>query len=389
MEIALCYESVLPARGGCETYITDLSRRLVADGHQVHLYASRWDAAALPPELKCHRLGEPRGPRFLRPWRFSTACVRALRQAPQLISLGFNKTFGQDILYPQAGLHVASADHNLRKHGHVAIRTAARAIRALDLAHRSYSLLERRQYLTAPRPIIIANSEMVRRHFRQYYGIAPAEVRVVRSAIDPRRFAEEDRPRRRAEWRDRWRIAPDDTVALFVAMNYELKGLAPLLRAVAGLRSDRSFRLVVVGNPRTARWQALARRLGIADRVSFTGHCPDTRNCYFAADLLVHPTFYDPCSLVVLEALACGLPVVTSRYNGACELLHPPQEGYVIGDPHDHSHLAWCLTQLLDPERRARCAQAARRAAAGWTFEQHYRQLVHVFGEAIARKHAA
>jgi UDP-glucose:(heptosyl)LPS alpha-1,3-glucosyltransferase len=123
--------------------------------------------------------------------------------------------------------------------------------------------------------------------------------------------------------------------------------------------------------------------------VRFLGYCPDTRDCYFAADFLVHPTFYDPCSLVVLEALACGLPVVTSRFNGASELLSPPREGYVIDDPHDHGRLAWCLSQLLDPVRRAACAQAARQAAQGWTFEQHYQQLLQVFGEAAARKKAA
>jgi hypothetical protein len=61
----------------------------------------------------------------------------------------------------------------------------------------------------------------------------------------------------------------------------------------------------------------------------------------------------------------------------------------VVGDPHDHEHLAWCMTQLLDPGRRAACAQAARKTAAQWTFEHHYRQLLRVFGEAAARKRAA
>jgi UDP-glucose:(heptosyl)LPS alpha-1,3-glucosyltransferase len=133
----------------------------------------------------------------------------------------------------------------------------------------------------------------------------------------------------------------------------------------------------------------LAQRLGIAERVCFTGHCAEMRNAYFAADFLVHPTFYDPCSLVVLEALACALPVITSRANGASELLHPLQEGYIIDDPHDHERLAWCMLQLLDPTRRAACAQAARQAAGRWTFEHHYQQMLHIFAEAAARKQAA
>jgi UDP-glucose:(heptosyl)LPS alpha-1,3-glucosyltransferase len=92
---------------------------------------------------------------------------------------------------------------------------------------------------------------------------------------------------------------------------------------------------------------------------------------------------------VVLEALACGLPVITSRYNGARELLNPPHDGYVIDDPRDHEHLAWCLEQLLEPSRRIACAQTVRRKAGVWTFDHHYRQLLQVLAEAATRKRAA
>jgi UDP-glucose:(heptosyl)LPS alpha-1,3-glucosyltransferase len=145
----------------------------------------------------------------------------------------------------------------------------------------------------------------------------------------------------------------------------------------------------VTGNPRTQAYERLARKLGIGDHVRFVGHCADMRNGYFAADFFVHPTFYDPCSLVVLEALACGLPVITSRANGASEFLSPLGEGYVVDDPHDHDRLAWSMAQLLDPARRSACAQAARKKALQWTFEHHYRQLLQVFFEAAARKRAA
>ncbi|MCS6849677.1 MAG: glycosyltransferase family 4 protein, partial [Gemmataceae bacterium] len=349
MKIAFCYENVVPARGGCETYIADLARRLAVDGHEVHLFACRWDAATLPASMVFHRLPSPRGPRFWRPWHFAAACRRALAGAPDLISIGFDKTWGQDILYPQGGLHVASAEHNLRKHRRPTVRFLARLVKACDPAHWSFSWLERRQYLGPRRPLIVVNSHMVQGHCRTYYGLD--DVRVVRSAIDPERFREHDRPRRRVELRERHGIGSEETVALFIAMNYRLKGLEPLLHAVRLLPQDRPFRLLVVGHPHTTPYQRLARRLGLERRVTFLGPCRDIRDCYFAADFLVHPTFYDPCSLVVLEALACGLPVITSRFNGASELLHPPREGYVIQDPHQHAYLAWCMAQLLDPVR--------------------------------------
>lgn len=396
MNIAFCYESVLPARGGCETYIADLARRLLADRHEVHLYACRWDAQALPDAIHYHRLPASGGLRFLRPWRFAHECLKALAGAAHDVTVGFDKTYGQDVLYPQGGLHAASFEHNVHKYSGTIRRGLVRVLKCFDLAHWSFARLERQQYLTGTPPLVVVNSFMVREHFQKYLGIAPGNLHVVRSAIDPGRFPEHDRLKRRQEFRAQWNIAPNEVVGLLGAMNYRLKGLDPLLYAVETLfarpeyrQQPPPFRLVVAGNPRTRTYERLARSLDIRERVCFVGHCADMRNAYFAADFLVHPTFYDPCSLVVLEALACGLPVITTRANGASELLKPPAEGFVIDDPHNHEHLAWCLAQFLDNSRRHACAGAARRTAAQWTFEHHYRQLLQVFTEAVRRKKAA
>jgi len=396
MNIAFCYESVLPARGGCETYIADLSRRLVADGHHVHLYACRWDAAFLPRALTFHQLPTITGPRFLRPWRFSQACLNALHQHSHDVTVGFDKTWGQDVLYPQGGLHVATADYNTRKSPRRLGRFAAVVAKTFDLAYWSYVLLERRQYLGSKKPLIIVNSFMVRDHFQHYYAVSSQDLHVVRSSIDPGRFPEHDRLKRRQETRQEWALRPSDVVGLFAAMNYRLKGLDPLLYAVARLGATpafreraSSFRLVVAGHRNFARYERLATRLGIASQVRFIGHCADMRNGYFAADFLVHPTFYDPCSLVVLEALACGLPIVTTKANGASELLNPPQDGFIVDDPHDHEQLAWCMGRFLDPARRLAATQTARKTGGQWTFEQHYQQLMDVFRDAAARKSAA
>jgi UDP-glucose:(heptosyl)LPS alpha-1,3-glucosyltransferase len=269
------------------------------------------------------------------------------------------------------------------------MRAGARLVRSLDISHWSYTLLERRQYCGPDTPLILVNSELVREHFRRHLPATADDIRVVRSAIDPERFAAADRLRLRAQWRQTWGIAADETVGLFVAMNYRLKGLEPLLYAVQLLSGRDRYRFLIVGSPRTGSYERMARRLGIADRICFVGPRRDVQNCYFASDFLVHPTFYDPCSLVALEALACGLPVITTRYNGASELLDSSGESFIVDDPHDHTQLSWCLTQMLNPQRRAACAQAARKAAARWTFTDHYRQLLNVLADAAVRKQVA
>lgn len=389
MDIALCYESVLPARGGAETYIGDLARRLARDGHAVHLYASRWDAASLPAATHFHRVEVSRGPRFLRPWKFATACEEALKQNRHDVSIGFDKTWGQDILYPQGGLHAASAAHNLLKFPDAVSRNVAALGKLIDPAAWSFAKLERKQYLGPNRPVIVVNSLMVQRHFEEFYGVPPDAVRVVRSAIDPMRFAAEDRLKRRHEERGRWMVFPEETVGLFVAMNYRLKGLSPLLNALALVPRDKPFRLVVVGHPKFARYRQQAEDLGVADRVVFLGHRDDPKDCYFGADFLVHPTFYDPCSLVALEALACGLPVVTSKYNGASELLTPPNDGIVVQDPHNAHELAHAMYRFTDRTYRAESSSAARQTGTKWTFEHHYQALLYLFAQVREVKQAA
>src|SRR5262249_58070707 len=132
-------------------------------------------------------------------------------------------------------------------------RRLARVVKALDLAHWSFCALEKRQYLGPARPLVVVNSEMVARHFLHHYGVPRDALRVVRSAIDPARFEEHDRPRRRLRWRRFWGLAPEETVGLFVAMNYRLKGLEPLLRAVRRLPRGPAVRPRRLRGPATAR----------------------------------------------------------------------------------------------------------------------------------------
>jgi UDP-glucose:(heptosyl)LPS alpha-1,3-glucosyltransferase len=350
------------------------------------LFAAEWDASALPPSTLYHKLPSPIGPRFLRPWKFASACVEALKAHPVDVSLGFDKTWGQDILYPQGGLHSASRYHNLLKHVPGLDRLSARLVRLLDLTSISFKKLERRQYLSSPRPIVLAISRMVQRHFHEYVGLPESSVRVLHAAIDPERFAANDRCARRDRERAAWGTTASEAVGLFIAMNYRLKGLDPLLRSLVHVPKERRFRLIVVGNAKYSRYESLARRLGVLDRVKFLGFRADPQDAYFAADLLIHPTFYDPCSLVVIEALACGLPVVTTQYNGASELLTPHADGLIVRDPHDASELAAAIADVCDPAKLPARKAAAAEAGRRWTFEDHYRQLIGVFEEVVARK---
>src|SRR5262249_18703472 len=147
----------------------------------------------------------------------------------------------------------------------------------------------------------VAPSAMVERHLKKYYCIGAESVRVIHNAIDPARFAEPNRLSFRAKLRAQLGIPAYAMVGLFVGHNYRLKGLQPLLHTVAKLAPTLPFHLIACGSSRIRPYKRLAHRLGIASKVHLLGFQPDIRSCFFAADFLIHPTFYDPCSLVVLE----------------------------------------------------------------------------------------
>jgi UDP-glucose:(heptosyl)LPS alpha-1,3-glucosyltransferase len=100
----------------------------------------------------------------------------------------------------------------------------------------------------------------------------------------------------------------------------------------------------------------------------------------------VFPTFYDPCSLVALEAWASGLPVITSRFNGAAELMTPGEEGFVVDDPRDARQVALWMECLLDESARSKMAYAARALALEHSTEKKFAAIMEIYQQQAGRR---
>ena len=137
----------------------------------------------------------------------------------------------------------------------------------------------------------------------------------------------------------------------------------------------------MIGGKQLARFRRLARRLRVDGRVHFVGTVEDSVPYYAAADVYVQPTFYDPCSLVVLEALASGLPVITTRFNGAGELMTPGEHGYLLEEPADAAALAGQMSDLIDAGRRRRMSRQARELALKHSFQDNVNRVLAVYHE--------
>jgi UDP-glucose:(heptosyl)LPS alpha-1,3-glucosyltransferase len=237
---------------------------------------------------------------------------------------------------------------------------------------------------------VIAVSNLVKRDLVQYHRVPLHRIYVVPNAIDPRRLEVSQPGALRCAFRNRLGIEPGELVGFFAGHNLALKGLKPLLEALGERRrrnrAGRPIHLLVCGGGETASYKRLSRRHGLAGMVHFLGFYRQVEDCYWSSDFFVQPTYYDPCSLVVMEALACGLPVITTAKNGASEMMESGREGFVLSEPAARGELLSALEQMADD--KARCAMSAKASALGryQTFDVHVARLIAIFEEVAAAK---
>lgn len=206
---------------------------------------------------------------------------------------------------------------------------------------------------------VICNSGMVKRDIAARFGVADTRLHVIHNGVDLDYFHPGLRERFRNATRDTLNVPAKAPLLLFVGSGFERKGLPSLLRAMAAMQNSEAHLVIVGRDKQQTKIEQLARELGIADRTRFLGGQNDVRPYYAAADLFALPTLYDPFPNAALEALACGLPVLTSPDSGAAELVTPAC-GSVV-DALDHKAQAAALDQLAEDPAAMR--QAARAAA--------------------------
>lgn len=236
-----------------------------------------------------------------------------------------------------------------------------------------------------PNRVILAVSRMCADHYQRYHDVPAERIRIVYHGTDTVRFSPDHRQSMRGPTRRGLGITDSEVVFLFVGHDFVRKGLAIAIRAVRRLADQGCpVRLLVVGQRKAGRQRALGSDANGV--VLFTGRVTNTSPFYAAADALVLPTFYDPCSLTVGEALASGLPVVTTRFNGASEMLTEGRDGLILDDPADDVALSEQLRRLFEPSVRDRMGFAARQTALRFPLERNCDEITSVYKATIKRR---
>jgi UDP-glucose:(heptosyl)LPS alpha-1,3-glucosyltransferase len=383
MRIGVTIEQFCPTRGGAEHWTYQLTCQLVQMGHEVHVVAVQFGPEAAELPIVAHRLRKPRTRLHL-----ARLVEDKLRSLPLDVIHDMGIGWYCDIIHSHDGSRFAQWEQKLKLLPPKLRPLKRRLIEVLP-RYSQFRKLVSRQFADRGQ-IVLALSEMVARDYRRYHDVRPERIRLVYNGVDTEKFSPDFRAEYREPIRRRLGVGVEEVLFLFVGHDFQRKGLATALRAMGRLAGEGlPARMAVVGGKRLGPAQRLAWRSGAQRAVDFLGSIHDPVPYYVAADAYVLPTFYDPCSLGVLEAAACGLPSVTTPFNGAGEMLTEGVDGFLVEDANDDRALAERLRTLLDPAVRWRMGGAARQLALNHTLQHNCRQIAGLYEEVTRRRRAA
>jgi UDP-glucose:(heptosyl)LPS alpha-1,3-glucosyltransferase len=341
--------------GGTEADLLRMATGLTARGHELHVCAA--ETAGAPPGIQTHRVPVLHAGRTARLLSFAVLAPRLAMRLGCDVVVGFGRTLRQDVIRVGGGTHASYL---------TAMQAAGVRRGGAGPYHRAILWLERRMFAPGSQRGVLAVSRRAADEVITDYGVPAERVRVVYNGVDLERFRPGRQTAAAQHVRHALGLAPGERACLAVGSGYVRKGFDLLVRL---WREDPppGTHLVLVG--RDERLAAF-RREARDEKVHVLGPRDDVPVLMAAADVVCVPSRQEAFGNVVLEAMASGTPVVTSRVVGAAELLEPPLDRLIVERPDALADVRRALVQALGDEH-ARYAAAARMAAEARPWSRH------------------
>jgi len=360
--------------GGAEQFAAQLTDEL-SSRHTAtfQVFANEWQADSHVSEF--HKIPVISFPKFMTTISFAWFVRRRLQRQDFSLVHSHERIFGAD-LYTMHG---------------VPHRYWVRSVRqkSLSLYDRATAWVERKLVYEGGCRKFIAVSNLTRDIFLQEYPVDPRRVAVIHPGVHLPDGNGRNKEEARRAVRCELGIAADAPVIIFASMNFEIKGLDDIIRTLAHLRRQRIvYKLIVAGKGNVKKYQKMAAREGIADSVFFTGVVAKAKlmDLYWAGDLYLMLSKFDTFGMVVLEAMAGGLPVMISSRVGAKDLVREGENGFVIDHSSDYDYTASRLKLLLDESIRRKMSAAAFQTAADNTWDHVAARYSDLYDDILAAK---
>ena len=377
MKIAIIRQRYNPF-GGAERFVERALGALVGQGAEVSLITRNWDGAPAAGfrQITCDpSYSRLFGGRAARDRSFAACVQQEMARGSYDITQSHERIPGCMIFRAGDGVHAAWLAHRARILGPL-----QRLAQGFSGFHRYILTAEKAMFEHPALRAVICNSQMVADEIVHFYGVDRCKLHVIYNGVDTAVFHPGLADEFRASTRREFGIPETAPLLLYVGSGFERKGVPQLLAAFAA-QPGQTAHLVIVGADRKLKaTRREVERRGLAGRVHVLGALKDVRPWYGAADGFVLPTLYDPCPNAVLEAMACGLPVVTSTSCGAREWVVDGQNGWVV-DALDAKGLAARLGDLAALAGNAEARSAARRAVEALTLPAMAERLLGLYAQ--------
>jgi UDP-glucose:(heptosyl)LPS alpha-1,3-glucosyltransferase len=359
--------------GGAEAYLKRLVGGVIEAGHDVQLVATDdWPAVEWP-------FGSITRLNTKSPIGFASELERMRTELRGDVLFSLERVWSCDVYRAGDGVHRAWLDR--RRKVELPLK---RFVRSLSSKHGDLLRLEQSLFSDGNTRRVIAGSQMVKDEIVNFYRYPADKIDIVRNGVplEKLRFG----PELREKSREELNLKPDQTALLFAGSGWERKGLLFAIEAAALCR-DRKMRLLVAGRGNARLYKAKRLRFWREEPVQFLGEVVDMLRVYAATDIFILPTIYDPFSNACLEALACGLPVITTRSNGFSEIIENGVHGSIVDHAGDLPGLRDAILLWSDPSRRAAARSTNIKLAAQFGISKNTREtLAILLGAAKASK---
>jgi UDP-glucose:(heptosyl)LPS alpha-1,3-glucosyltransferase len=354
--------------GGAEAYLKRLARGVIDAGHKVQLIATNeW------PEDQW-QLGPITRLRAESVIGFADELERIRPQLDCDVLLSLERVWGCDVYRAGDGVHRAWLAR--RRRFELPLKQFARA---LNRKHRALLHLEESLFASRKAGRVIAASQMVKKEIVDLYDYPADRIDIVHNGVPLGKFRFDSELREKS--REDLKLKPDQVALLFAGSGWERKGLFFAIQAMA-LCKDKKMRLLVAGRGNAASYTTKRLRFWREEPVQFLGEVADIVRVYAAADIFVLPTIYDPFSNACLEAVACGLPVITTRSNGFSEIIEDRVHGSIVDHAGDLIGLRDAIRFWADPSRRAAARQANIERASELDISKNVEQTLQILTRA-------
>ena len=366
MRIALLARRFDSAGGGTERDLIVTAQGLRTAGHQVTIFADEIRGAAGDWEVR--RVGAgPRLGRAVSLLRFAWTAAPAARRAGAELVLSFARCEGADVVRSGGGAHVSYLRAARKWRGAL----GAFAMR-MSPYHRVQMLVERQAFRSPGLKRVIAVSNFVAGDLIREFGLAPEKTITIYNGVDLDRFRPAGDPSERDAIRQKFGVPSSAPLVVFVGNGFARKGLGFLIEAWP-LVAGGGFLLVVGADRQGDKFARQARALNVGARVIFAGAQPNVNAILRAADSFAMPSLFEPFGNVVMEAMASGLPAMTSAYSGVAEVIPASMRGFRVENPDDVGEVALRLGALFDAS--AAVGREARATAEKFTWTRYAKEL--------------